>query len=431
MSRLAILGGTPVRTEPFPAYQTIGEEEKRGVLEVMDTGVLSKFLGCWHPDFYGGPKILEVERAWASAVNARHAISVNSNTSGLFAAIGAAGVGPGDEVIVSPYTMSASAACIVGWGGVPVFADIEADTFCLDPEAVLASVTPRTKAVVTVDLLGHPAEHEPLMAMAEARGITIIEDCAQAPLAMDGKKFAGTLGHIGVFSLNYHKHIHSGEGGIITTNDDRLAERLQLIRNHGEAVVDDMGVSELANIVGQNYRMTEIEAAIAAEQLKKLPALLDPWIANAEETSAFLAQYPGVTPPRVRKGCRHVYYVHASKWDAAVTGVSRDRFVQALRAELPETFGREGEGPLVSGGYVRPLYLQSLYQKRTVSRCSFNCPRYTGSVSYKKGICPVAETMHYEQLFAHEYMKPHLTAADRQAFYDAFDKVHRQRDLLR
>ena len=148
---LAIEGGQPVRRQPFPGCNTIGAEERRAVLEVLDSGVLSQFVGAWGPDFFGGPRVQALEAEWARYFGSRHAVSMNSATSCLYAAVGAAGVGPGDEVIVSPYTMSASAAAAIVYGGIPVFADIDPDTFCLDPRSVAAQITDRTRAVIGVE----------------------------------------------------------------------------------------------------------------------------------------------------------------------------------------------------------------------------------------------------------------------------------------
>ena len=245
---LAIEGGTPVRRRPFPTYNTIGDEERRAVLAVLDSGVLSQFVGAWGPDFLGGPRVRALEAAWADYFGARHAVSVNSATSGLYAAVGAAGVGPGDEVIVSPYTMSASATAAVVYGAVPVFADIDPETFCLDPQSVRACITERTRAIIGVDLFGHPADWAGIRAATGSRPIVLIEDSAQAPGAKSGDRFAGTLADIGVFSLNYHKTIHSGEGGVAVTDDDCLADRLQLIRNHGEAVVKAKGDDDIVDL---------------------------------------------------------------------------------------------------------------------------------------------------------------------------------------
>ena len=156
MGKLAIHGGTPVRTKQFPAYNVIGDEEKEVVQRVMESGILSRFLGSWHSDFYGGPEVQVFEKEWADYFDVKHAIAVNSCTSGLYCAIGASGVGPGDEVIVSPYTMSASATSVIIFNAVPVFADIEPDYFCLDPASVESKITERTKAIVVVDIFGQP-----------------------------------------------------------------------------------------------------------------------------------------------------------------------------------------------------------------------------------------------------------------------------------
>ena len=275
---LGIHRGTPIRSRPFPPPPALGPAEKAAVNEVMDSGVLSQFVGVWSDDFYGGPRVRSAERAWTERFGAKHAVTMNSATSALNAAATAAGVGPGDEVIVSPYTMSASAVCAPVNGAIPVFADIEPETFCLDPDSVRSLISERTKAIVAVDIFGCPADFAPLMALAAEHGLVVIEDAAQAPGASRGGRSAGTLGHIGVFSLNYHKTIHSGEGGVAVTDDDTFAERLALVRNHGEAVVADMG-SDASDLLGFNYRMGELEAAIAEVQLSRLEELTEPRIA--------------------------------------------------------------------------------------------------------------------------------------------------------
>ncbi|NOY76028.1 MAG: DegT/DnrJ/EryC1/StrS family aminotransferase, partial [Kiritimatiellaeota bacterium] len=179
--KLAINGGAPVRTALFPPHKFIGDEEKEAVAEVLDSGILSRFLGCWHDDFYGGPQVQELERKWSEYFGVKHAISVNSCTSGLYCAVGAAGISPGDEVIVSPYTMSASATAALIYGGIPVFADIEEDYFCLDPKSIEDQITEKTKAIIVVDLLGVPYDSERINEIAVRHGVVVIEDCAQAP----------------------------------------------------------------------------------------------------------------------------------------------------------------------------------------------------------------------------------------------------------
>ncbi len=422
--KLAIHGGKPVRTEPFPVYRTIGAEEKKAVQEVLDSGALSQFLGSWTPDFYGGPRVQALERAWEDYFGVRHAVSVNSATSGLFAAVGAAGVGPGDEVIVSPYTMSASAVAAVVYGAIPVFADIDPETFCLSPESIRERITPRTKAILVVDLFGHPADFEAIMQIAQEHGLIVIEDAAQAPGARLGDKFAGTLGHIGVFSLNYHKTIHTGEGGVVVTNDPGLAERLQLIRNHAEVVVGKKGVTNLVNMVGFNYRMTEIEAAIGVEQLKKLGGLLAPRIAAAEFLTTRLRNLPGLTPPVVRPGVRHGFYVYTLRHDAGKAGVPRAAVAAALAAE----------GIPLMQGYVEPIYLQPMYQRRIAfgdGGFPFTYPGYHGTLNYERGLCPVTERMHFEEVICLSICHANITARDLSDTVDAFEKVFANLSTLR
>ncbi|MDA8162355.1 MAG: DegT/DnrJ/EryC1/StrS family aminotransferase [Desulfobacteraceae bacterium] len=430
--KLAINGGAKVRIKPFPAYRVIGEEEKQAVLSVLDSGVLSRYLGCWHDDFYGGPEVQALEREWAEYFGIRHAIAVNSCTSGLQCAVGAIGVEPGDEVIVSPYTMTASATAPLVFNAIPVFADIEPDYFCLDSASVESKITSRTRAIIVVDIFGLPYDMEKINSIARKHRLFVIEDTAQAPGAMYGGKYAGTLGDIGVFSLNYHKHIHCGEGGIVVTDNDELAERIRLIRNHAEAVVEAKGAQNLVNMIGFNFRMPEMEAAISRRQLKKLSGLIKTRMENCAYLAGRLAEIPAITPARIRESCSHAYYVQPFKFKAGLAGVSRDTFIDAVRAELPVTELREKEGPLLSCGYVKPLYLQPMFQQKIAyGACGypFNLTQ-SDTISYQKGICPVAELMHERELFLHEMMRPGMTREDLDDVVKAFVKVWENRDEL-
>lgn len=426
MSQLALLGGTPVRSRLFPAYRTMGKEEEAAATRIIKSGVLSRFLGVWHPDFFGGPEVQAFEREWADAHDAAHAVAVNSNTSGLFAAMGAAGVGPGDEVIVSPYTMTASAIAPIIFNAVPVFADIDPVSYCLSAETIAPRITPRTKAILVVHIFGQPADMDPIMELAAKHGLTVIEDCAQSPFATYKGRKVGTLGHMGVFSLNYHKHIHTGEGGLVTTNDDRLAERLQLIRNHGENVVAAKGVTEIVDVLGFNFRLGEIEAAIGREQLKKGPGLIASRQANVAYLEQRLRGLPGLSLPHVPEDREHVYYVHALRWNAAETGVSRGAFAKAVRAELKPFELREHEGVLLGEGYVKPLYLQPMYQQQIAygaKGCPFACPHYDGTPDYAPGLCPETERAHFHEVLTHEFMRPPMSRQDLDDVVAAFHKV--------
>lgn len=433
MSELALFGGPRVRNTLFPAYKTIGPEEEGAVRQVVEEGILSRFLGCWHEEFYGGKKVRSLEEEWAAYYGVKHAMAVNSATSGLQCALGAAGVGPGDEVIVSPYTMSASASSTLVFNAVPVFADIEPDYFCLDPDSVESRITERTKAIVVVDIFGQPYDADRINAIARKHNLLVIEDAAQAPGATYNGKLAGTLGDIGVFSLNYHKHIHSGEGGVVVTNDDHLADRVRLIRNHAEVVVEGMGVTELSNMIGFNMRMTELEAAIGSEQLKKLSALLPKRIENVEYLANGLTSIPCLKPAAVRPGCTHVFYKHVLLYDDNVAGISRNRFIEAVKAELMPNEMREPEGIQIGCGYVRPIYMEPMFQKQIAygkNGCPFKCPWYKGAPNYSKGICPTCETLHERTLITHEYMLNAMTKKDMDDVIEAFRKVWTHREEL-
>lgn len=431
--KLAIHGGRPVRRKPFPAHITIGRKERLASDRVLKSGILSKYLGCWHPNFYGGKEVQALEREWAKYFKVKHAIAVNSATSGLNIAVGAIGVGPGDEVITTPFTMSATAASILVFNAIPVFADIEEDYYCISAKSVAERITSKTKAIMAVDLFGQSYDADAIKRIAKKHGLYVIEDCAQAPGALFKGKYAGTTSDIGVFSFNYHKHIHCGEGGIVVTNDDRLAERMRLIRNHAEAVVGEKNVKDLVSMLGFNFRMTEPQAAIMRCQLKKLKSLVAKRVKNVKYLEKRLKGIPAIEPPRVREGCTHVYYQYAFKFKEDIAGIDRNSFVDAVKAELQPVRFRESEGVQLEVGYCEPLYLQPLYQDKTLygkKGCPFSCKYYSKNISYHKGLCKTAENMYYKELFIHEFMLPFMKKRDLDDVANAFLKVWKNRKEL-
>lgn len=412
---LAIKGGTPTITSPFNTHKPIGVEEIDAARKVVESGVLSQYLGVWDPDFYGGPKVQEFERFCENYFNVKHAITVNSWTSGLIAAVGAIGIEPGDEIIVPPWTMCASATAILHWNAIPVFTDIEKDTFNLDPLSVEKNITPYTKAIMAVDIFGHSADLDALMAIAYKYGLKVISDTAQAPGAKYKGKYAGTLAHVGGFSLNYHKHIHTGEGGIVVTNDDEIAERLQLIRNHGEAVVEGKGVTNLGNVIGYNFRLGEIECAIGIEQLKKLESIVLKRQQVANQLTQGLDELFGLQTPVVMPDCTHAYYVYPLVLDIDNLPVSRSVIHEALKAE----------GVPISKGYqnihLLPMYQQKIaYGSKGFPWSSDICQR---DVDYRKGICPVAEDLHFNRQLGLGICGLELSIADVDLIIEAFRKV--------
>lgn len=414
--KLALHGGPKTITKPFKRYNSIGTEEVDAARAVVESGVLSQFLGCWDPDFYGGPKVQEFERQCESYFGVKHAVTVNSWTSGLIAAVGAIGIEPGDEVIVSPWTMCASATAILHWNAIPVFADIEPETFCLDPASVEKNITPYTRAIMAVDIFGHSADMDALMSIADRHGLKVITDTAQAPGTYYKGQMTGTLAHVGGYSLNYHKHIHTGEGGILVTNDDQIAERLQLIRNHAEAVVGDKGVSDLCNMIGYNFRLGEIESAIGIEQLKKLKGFVSGRQRAAERLTNGLKDLPGLRTPIVNPGCTHAYYMYPMVLDVQLLGVPRTRIIEALEAE-----GIVGLAAGYANVHLLPIYQQkTAYGSKGFPWSSDICHR---DVDYKKGICPIAEVLHETSYLGYEMCMNELTDSDVDLMVEAFRKV--------
>jgi perosamine synthetase len=419
---LAINGGKPVRTKGWSDNFTLGEEEKKAAIRAIESGYLSLFEGSHTPDhpfsFLGGPEVQALEAEWCSYYNIKHSISVNSATSGLYAAIGALGVGFGDEVIVSPYTMSACAVAPMVYGAIPVFADVELDSGSLDPDSIEQNITERTKAILVVHQFGIPANMSRIMEIARKHNLKVIEDCAQAHQAKVRDKFVGAIGDIGVFSLNVNKTIQTGEGGVCTTNDDDLAYRLQLIRNHGEAVVGPAGYENITNIVGFNYRLTEVQAAMAREQLAKLGYLTMRRLELVAELAQKLKPFDFLDPLESREGTMSTYYVCPMRYHSEKTGVVREKFISAVNAE----------GILFYQGYVEPLYLQPLYQNRHLFKNGypFTAPENRASnPSYNLGTCPNAEQLHFKEMVINEHVRLPHQLSDIRDIVRAIDKVAR------
>lgn len=418
--KLAIFGGDPAFNGMLHAYNSIGAEEIDAVARVMRSGCLSGYYGSWSDEFFGGPVVKAFEAAWARRFNCRHAVAVNSNTSGLIAALGAIGLSPGDEVIVPPMTMSATVTAPLFYGGIPVFVDMDPVTFCLAPDLVRKSITSKTRAILVVNLFGHIAHLEELRAIADEKGIFLIEDNAQAPLGTENGRYAGTIGHIGVFSLNYHKHIHTGEGGVCTTDNGDLALRLQLIRNHAESCVKGAGVENLVNLVGFNMRMTELCAAVGLEQLKKIDYHVGAREHIAQRLNEGLTGLVGITPPVQRNTTRPVYYMYQLRFDGDAVGVSRETFAKALAAEGFPTFL----------GYLPPLYMLPIFQKRiAIGRDGW--PFTLTKHVYQKGLCPVAELLHEKEFMGFDNCCTQITDFDLDGLIAAFRKVHAGRDQLK
>lgn len=424
METLALFGGSAAFTKELKPYNPYGEEEVEAATNVIRSGCLSSFIGAWGEGFLGGPQVRAFEEEWAQFFGVKHAISVNSLTSGLICAVGALDIEPGDEIIVSPWTMSASATCILVWNAIPVFADINPQTFNMDLQSVVAKITPRTRAIIVPSIFGYGADLKALRGLADAQGIKIIEDAAQAPAVKYAGKWVGTWGHIGGFSLNYHKHIHTGEGGICVTNDDSLAERMRLIRNHAEAVVDKKGYENINNMIGFNFRLGEIEAALGRCQLKKLQAKVNWRFELGVALQQHLKGLKGLFTTPIEKGNTHAFYVFGMRLDLNALRISRDKILTALIAEGV---------PALSKQYVN-VHRYAMYRKKIAygkNHFPWKNGLYESAVDYTKGICPVAEELQDSSYLGLHLCQYDFDMDDMQQIAGAFHKVWEKLDTIK
>lgn len=416
-NKLALLGGEPVRKEPYPIHTTIIDDaEEKEVVEVLRGGHLSGFSARPGERFLGGPKVREMEGQFCNYFGTKYAVSLNSATSALHGAISAAKIGPGDEVITSPYTMSATASSILMQNAIPVFADIEDRSYGLDPLSVHERITERTRAILTVNLFGHPSRLKELKKFADKYNLVLIEDNAQSPGAIYEGKLSGTIGQMGILSLNYHKAIQTGEGGVVVTDDLKIAEHLQLVRNHGEVVIGKMVREDIVNVLGYNYRLTEVQAAIGIPQLKKLDYFNSVRQKLAELLTKGLQQFDFLTLPVVEKECTHVYYLYPVRFHEEKAGISRSVFIKAMRAE----------GISLNEGYMRPLYLEPIFQKKIAygnKGCPFSCPFYGQNIRYEEGLCPTAERLYFKEMITTDICKYPNTEKEVDEFIAAVQKI--------
>ena len=403
---LALFGGSPVRTRPFPAWPIFGAAEEQRLLQTLRSGKWGRLDGA---------EVSEFERRFATQHGCAHGIAVVNGTVSLRIALLAAGIRAEEEVIVPPYTFISTASAVVEANAVPVFADVDLHTFNLDPAAVDAAITPRTRAIVPVHFAGQPADMEALMTIAERRGLVVIEDAAHAHGASYRGRPAGSLGHLASFSFQSSKNLTAGEGGIITTYDDELAEACRSIHNCGR--IPD-GVWYEHHTVAGNYRLGEFQAAVLNCQLDRLDEQTRTRDANGLHLASRLSAIPGLYPQARPADCtRHSYHLFMLRLDAAAFGAPRAAVLDALRAE----------GIPCSAGYGFSLPRQPVFRNKAFGPF---LPDASARLDYAAVTCPNSDLICREQGVWLEQRLMLGTRQDMDDIASAFEKVHAHRDAL-
>lgn len=385
MSQLALFGGVPVRTKPFPSWPIYDESEERAVLEVLRSGEWWRNSqgesALSHPENQSCSQVARFQQAFARFQGARYGIACANGTAALEIVLKASGVGPGDEVIVPPYTFIATATAPLAINATPVFCDIEYDTFNLDPGRFEEAITPRTKAVIPVHFAGLPADMSRILEIASRHGLVVIEDAAHGHGARWNGEGVGTIGKAGTFSFQVSKNMTAGEGGLILTNDERLATLCESLVWGGREVGRPWYEHHR---LGWNYRITEFQAAILIEQLKRLDSQNTRRMENAFYLNQQLNNLPGIHPMKVPEWTtRHAFHLYTFRFLEEEAGILRNDFVAALAKE----------GIPCSTGYAHPLYKNPLFLNHEFYPNGRHRQANSSAVNYSafSMLCPNAE----------------------------------------
>jgi len=359
------------------------EEEQKEVIKVIKSQMLT---------LLAGEVVKNFEKEFANYIGVKHAIGVNSGTAALHIAIAALEIGPGDEIIIPPFTFIATASSILQNNAIPIFADIDNKSYMLDPDSVKKKITERTKAIIPVHLSGITADMDPLLDIAEENNLYIIEDACQAHGAKYKGKKVGSIGDLGSFSFYPSKNMTTGEGGMITTNNSKLAEQCRLIRHHGEPSW------YVYNRLGWNYRMTEIQGAIGRIQLKKLDKYIKIRNENAQYLTDNVKGFKGIVPPYIPKYCEPAFNYWIGRIHPEIIGLNKEEFIEKF--------------PKSKVLYPIPLYQTKLFQQKVAypKGCPWSCPFYGKEIDYTKLNLPVVEKVTRE-IFALD-IHPKITKAE-------------------
>lgn len=403
---LALLGGPPVRERPFTTWPVFDERDEARVLAAVRSGRWGRL---------DGNEVVEFEERFAQMHGCEHGIAVANGTVSLRLGLMAAGLEAESEVIIPPYTFFSTASAVIEANMVPVFADIDLATFNLDPQALEAAITPRTRAVIPVHFAGQVADMDAIMAIAAKHDLLVIEDAAHAHGGSHKSGAAGSLGHLGSFSFQSSKNLTSGEGGIITTNDAKLAAACRSMHNCGR--VPD-GVWYEHHVISGNYRLGELQGALLNAQFERLEEQTLARDANGRYLAERLAKLPGIHPQHRPDFCtRHSYHLFMLRIDADEFGAPRDAVIAALCAE----------GIPCVAGYGFSLPEQPMFRNRAFGPF---LPGIIDRLDYQHVHCPNSDLLCREQAV---WLEQAMFLGPREDMDDiarAFEKVHDQRAAL-
>jgi dTDP-4-amino-4,6-dideoxygalactose transaminase len=407
MSTLAIFGGERVRTRPFTRWPIFGKPEEARLLRTLRTGNWGRLQG---------KEVAEFEKRFAAMHGCRHGVAVVNGSVSLRIALIAAGIRAEDEVIVPPYSFFSTASAVVEANAIPVFADIDLDTFNLDPIAVEAAITPRTRAIIPVHFAGQVADMSAIMAIARKCKLIVIEDAAHAHGASYKERPVGSIGHMGSFSFQSSKNLTAGEGGIITTNDDKLAAACRSIQNCGRA---PDGLWYEHHVISGNYRLGEFQGAVLNAQLARLEGQTRTRDRNGRYLASRLERLPGVHPQKRSAACtRHSYHLFMLRIDEAAFGAPRKAVLEALRAE----------GVPCSAGYGFSLHHQPLFRNKAFGPY---LPKASARLDYDRTNCPNSDLICRGQCV---WLEQNLFLGPRSDMDDianAFEKIFENRQALK
>jgi len=405
MQQLALFGGQPVRRKPFTSWPICGDAEEQRLLRTLRSGQWGRLSGS---------EVAEFEKRFADAHGCKHGIAVVNGTVSLRIALLAAGLGAEEEVIVPPYTFISTASAVIEANAVPVFADIDLDSFNIAPKTIEAAITPRTKAIIPVHFAGQIADMDAIIGVARKHKLIVIEDAAHAHGASDRNRPAGSIGDFGSFSFQSSKNMTAGEGGIITTNDDALAEACRSIHNCGRV---PNGVWYEHHVIAGNYRLGEFQGAILNAQLDRLSSQTETRDSNGQYLASKLARIPGLHPQKRPASCtRHSCHLFMLRFDASAFGGAREAVLNALRAE----------GIPCSAGYGFSLHRQPLFRNKAFGPF---LPNASSRLDYTKTNCPNSDRICNEAIWLEQsiFLGPR---SDMDDIARAFEKIFENRAAL-